>query len=116
MSRLSDFRKTYGPSDIVRWNNASATTSGDNTIIAAVTGRKIRVLSFYMWAASSVNLKWTSSTTSDLTKLFYMATGELGKVFPMNEAGWFETVAGELLGANLSGSVIVSTGGVYILI
>lgn len=116
MSRLSDFRKTYGPSDILRWNNALATTSGDNTIIAAVTGKKIRVLSFYMSPASAVNLKWTSSTTSDLTKLFYMANASIPVVFPMNEAGWFETVAGELLGANLSGSVIVSTGGLYITI
>lgn len=116
MSRLSDFRKTFGPSDILRVNNASATTSGDNTIIAAVTGKKIRVLSFWLSPASAVNAKFTSSTTTDLTKLIYMANASIPVVFPMNEAGWFETVAGELLGMNLSGSVIVTMGGLYITI
>ena len=113
MSRLSDFRKTFGPSDILRVNTAIS-SSGDNTLIAAVTGKKIRMLTFWVWAASAVNIKFTSSTTSDLTKLMYLASGELGKVFPLNDAGWFETVAGELMGVNLSSGVVVTVGGLYL--
>jgi hypothetical protein len=115
MSAISDLRKTYGPTDIGRFNTA-VSSNGDNTVVAASTGRKIRVVTYFLWAVSSVNCKFTSSTTSDLTKLHYLATGELGKVYPWNPAGWFETVAGELLGLNISTGVAVSVGGVYILI
>lgn len=91
-------------------------SSGDNTLVAAVAATKIRVMAYSLWGASAVNAKFTSSTTSDLTKLHYMASGELGKVFPWNPGGWFETVAGELLGLNLSGAVVCSTQLTYILV
>lgn len=115
MSFLSDLRKTFGPSDILRFNT-SISSSGDNTVVAAVTGKKIRVIAAYWSQASAVNLKWTSSTTSDLTKLFYMPSTQPGFNLHPNPAGWFETVVGELLGCNLSSGVVVSVGGLYITI
>jgi hypothetical protein len=115
MGALTDLRRTYGSSDIGRFNT-TVSSSGDNTLVAASTGRKIRVITYNLFAASAVNAKFTSSTTSDLTKLHYMAAAELGKNFPWNPAGWFETVSGELLGVNLSGGVVVTVGGIYILI
>ncbi len=113
MSAWSDVRKSF--SDVVKFTAAPA-SSGPNTIISAVALRRIRVLSLWMSAASAVNGKWQSSTTSDLTKLFYMPSSQNGIIFPHNPFGWFETVAGELLNLDLSGAVVVNVGGVYILI
>lgn len=95
---------------------AAPASSGANTIIAAVTGLKIRVLSLWMSPATAVNAKWQSSTTSDLTKLFYMPSSHPGVVLPHNPMGWFQTVAGELLNLDLSGAVVVNVGGVYITV
>lgn len=115
MSLLNDLRKGFGSSDIGRFQTA-VSSSGDNTVVAASAGRKIRVITYHLFAASTVAVKWTSSTTSDITKLHYLATGELGKAYPWNPSGWFETVAGELLGLNISSGVVVTVGGIYILI
>ncbi len=92
------------------------TTSGDNTIVAAVTGRRIRVLAAAISVASAVNIKFTSSTTSDLTKLFYLTSGDLNITLPYNPFGWFQTVAGELLGCNISGTVVTNCQMTYVLI
>lgn len=113
MSAYADARRTF--SEVIS-TTVSPATSGDNTALAAVTGRRIRVLSLSLSAASAVNAKFTSSTTSDLTKLFYMTSGELNVVLPHNPFGWFQTVAGELLGLNLSGSVSVALQITYVLI
>lgn len=91
-------------------------SSGANTVVAAVTSLKIRVLSLWMSPASAVNAKWQSSTTSDITKLFYMPSAGVGVTLPHNPMGWFQTVAGELLNLDLSGAVVVNVGGVYIAV
>jgi len=105
MSAYADARRTF--SDIIS-TTVSPSSSGDNTVIAATTGRKIRVLAVAISAASAVNAKFTSSTTSDITKLFYLTSGDLNVVLPFNPMGWFETVSGELLGLNLSSGVSVA--------
>jgi len=113
MSAYGDARKSW--SDVIS-TTIGPSSSGDNTLIAATTGRKIRVLACSISAASSVNVKFTSSTTSDLTKLFYLATGELNIALPYNPMGWFQTVAGELLGMNLSGGVVVAVQLTYAIV
>ena len=113
MSALSDSRKQ--PSEVVRVALAPA-SSGANTLVAAVAGRKIRVLAYSINGASAVNAKFQSSTTSDLTKLHYMANSQGPYVFPYNPHGWFETVAGELLNLDLSGAVVTSVLLTYIII
>lgn len=117
MSAYSDIRKPLY-SDVGRFNT-SVNGSGDNTIVAASAGRKIRVLEYMLSAASAVNAKWTSSTTSDLTKLHYFLASGVGPhaiIRPYSPFGHFETVAGELLGLNLSGAVVVTVSGLYILV
>lgn len=86
----------------------SASSSGDNTVVSAVTSKKIRVLRWRLSANGAVNAKWKSSTTSDLTGLSYLAQySQAGGAYcPI---GIFETVAGEALTLNLSGAV--ATGG-----
>jgi hypothetical protein len=85
----------------------SASGSGNNTLVAAVTGKKIRVLAMALVANAAVNAKLQSSAGgTDLTGLFYLAANG-GFVLPYNPVGWCETVAAALLNLNLSGAVAV---------
>lgn len=88
-------------------------TSGDNTIVAAVTGKKIRVLAYLMVAAGAVNTRFESGAGGTaLTGQMNWATntGAMGNYSPV---GHFETAAGALLNLELSGAVSVDGYMVY---
>lgn len=88
--------------------------SGNTTVIAAVTSKKIRVLAAVFVANGTVNLKFQTGTGgTDLTGLFYMVANT-GAALPFNPAGWFETGAGVLLNANLSAAIAVGGSITYI--
>lgn len=94
----------------------SAASSGNNTLVAATAGHRIRVLSYTLVATSAVNAKFQSAASgTDITGLMTMATG-----VPISPAfqreGHFETVTGELLNLNLSGAVQVSGHLTYCLV
>lgn len=85
----------------------AAASSGNNTLIAAVTSKKIRVLAVAFMANGTVNAKFqTGAGGTDLTGLFYMVANT-GAALPYNPAGWFETASNTLLNLNLSGAVAV---------
>lgn len=89
----------------------SASSSGANTVVAAVTSKKIRVLAWDVKVNAAVNFKWQSHVTpTDLTGLYYCNGQGDGVARAFNPVGYFETVAGEALDINLSGAVAV--GGV----
>lgn len=82
-----------------------ATASGANTMVAAVTGKKIRVLSLAVLP---------TTTSAWAITAFYLYNGDntmlgdssdklrAGMILPFNPAGWIETdTANELLGINL---------------
>lgn len=93
----------------------SVSSSGANTIVSAVTGKKIRVLSWDCVANAAVNFKWQSHTTpTDLTGLYYMAGQGNGVARAFNPVGYFETVSGEALDLNLSAAVAVGGSLVYV--
>jgi hypothetical protein len=100
---------TYTP----KFSAISASSNGDNTIVAAVPTKKIRVLQLDLMASGTVNAKFKSSTTSDLTGLSYLIANT-GIVRPFSPYGWFETVAGELLNLNLSAGQAVGGSLLYI--
>jgi hypothetical protein len=82
-------------------------SSGNTTVVAAVTSKKIRVLSLWMVANGTVNVKFQTGTGgTDLTGLAYLVVNT-GMVLPFNPAGWFETGSGVLLNANLSAAIAV---------
>lgn len=85
-----------------------AASSGDNSIVASVTSKKIRVLALKLIANGAVNAKWRSATT-DITGLSYFAAAGDGEVLPFNPVGWFETAVTSALQVNLSAAV--ATGG-----
>ena len=91
----------------------SGATSGDNTLVTAVTGKKIRVLSLFLVAAGAVTVRFESAAggTALTGVMSVPANGSL--VLPFNEAGWFETAAAALLNMELGGAVQVSGALVY---
>jgi len=69
----------------------AASTSGNNTIVAAVTGKKIRVLAYNFIANGTVNAKFqTAAGGTDLTGLKYCVANS-GLVAPFNPVGWFSS-------------------------
>lgn len=87
----------------------AASASGDNVLVAAVTGKKIRVHGYALSAAGAVNAKFRSGTT-DITGLFTLAAAgsETDGTERANDPdGLFETVAGAALNLNLSSAVAV---------
>lgn len=84
----------------------AASSSGNNTVVAAVTGKKIRVLGYRFSANGTVAAKWRSSTAGDISGLSYLVQyASAGASF--SPVGHFETTAGEGLVLNLDGAVAV---------
>lgn len=91
----------------------AAASLGDNTLVAAVTGKKIRVLAAVLVASGGANtVRFESGAGGTaLTGLMDLAAdGQL--VLPRNGSGWFETAAGALL--NLELSVATSVAGMLV--
>lgn len=94
----------------------SAASSGDNTLVAAVTGKKIKVLGIWMIASGDVDVRLESGAGGTaLTGVASLAADGNGYVLPMSRPGlhWFETAAAALLNLELSGAVQVSGSLVY---
>lgn len=92
----------------------SASSSGNNTLVAAVTSKKIRVLAMWLSANGTVNAKLQDGASgTDKTGLAYLVVNT-GFVLPYNPAGWLETTANTLLNLNLSAAVAVGGSLTYI--
>lgn len=91
-------------------------TSGDNTVVAAVTGKKIRVVQLLLVAAGTVTVRWESGTGGTALTGQMSHVDAAGEVLPFSPAGWFETAAGVLLNLELSGAVSVDGVLAYVLV
>lgn len=88
--------------------------SPDNTIVAAVASRKLRVLAWKIVATGTVIARWESDTGGTaLTGQMPLAAQTVvgGEYCPL---GHFETVSGELLNLELSTTVSVDGWLVYV--
>lgn len=76
--------------------------STDNTVVAAVVGKKIRVLAYVLVVTGAATARWESGAggTALSGQMSLAANG--GVSAPFNPAGWFETAAGSLLNLELS--------------
>lgn len=105
-----------GASLQVKYAPIDAATSGDNTIVAAVASKKIRVLSAFLvnghTAAQTVRFESGASGTALTGQMVLPANG--GFVLPHNPHGWFETTAGALLNLELAGATTVDGAISYI--
>ena len=78
--------------------------SASGTLVFGVPGRKIVVLSVWLVASTTNNVKFQTSTgPTDLSGPSYCAQNG-GIVLPFNAGGWFETAIGDSLLINLSAS------------
>jgi hypothetical protein len=105
-----------GFGDEVKRAAVSVASSGDNTLVAAVTGKKIKVVGLVLVAAGAVNVRLESGAGGTaLTGVISLAAAGDGFVLPATLAGqhWVETAAGALLNLELSGAVQVSGCIVY---
>jgi hypothetical protein len=101
----------YHPSAVLR-ASISANTSGDNTLVAAVTGKRIRVVGLFMTVGTAGTARFESGTADGfLSGAMALAVGT-PLVLPQNLDGWFETAEGALLNMILSGTL--GAGGVIL--
>lgn len=95
----------------------AASTGGDNTLVAAVTGKKIRVHAFFLVATGGANTIAFESGAGGSALTGDMDIGDNGQfVLPYSPAGWFETAAAALLNLELSAGTAVAGGLVYSLV
>lgn len=93
----------------------AASSSGNNTLVAAVTGKRIRVLQYLLMANGAVNAKFQNGAGgSDLTGLHYFDSAGAGAAPTFCPVGMFDTDAGTLLNLNLSSGVAVGGWLVYV--
>jgi hypothetical protein len=90
---------------------AVAVTGADNTLVAAVTGKRIRVLAFVAsLTGTAPTARFESGTGGTaLTGAFIPNTGLMVEL-PYNPVGWFETAAGALLNLELGGTTPSAQG------
>ena len=89
----------------------SAAINGDNTIVAAVAGQQIKVLSMLLIVSGDVDVRFESGAGgAALTGVMSLAADGNGFALPVAPVGyhWIETVAGQLLNLELSAAVQVS--------
>ena len=96
----------------VKFAAIAASAQNANEVVAAVTGKKIRVLAYFLSSSGSTNAKWQSSST-DKSGLHYMVANTIAPS-PYSPVGLFETAAGEALNLHLSAAVAVGGWLVYV--
>lgn len=97
-----------------KFKEIDAATSGDNTLLAAVTSKKIRILSLYMVASAAVTARFESGASGTALSGQMQLAANGGFVLPFNPTGWFETASGVLFNLELSGAISVDGGFSYI--
>lgn len=89
-------------------------TSGNNTLVAAVAGKKIRVLALMIIAGDEVTARFESAANGTALSGQIQLVAQAGFTLPFSPVGWFETVVGELLNLELSAAVSVDGVLVYV--
>lgn len=91
-------------------------SSGDNTLIAAVASRKIRVLAYTIISGGTVTARFESGAAGTALSGQMSLVAQTPIVAPFNPAGHFETAANALLNLELGGAVSVDGHLTYILV
>lgn len=80
-------------------------TSGNNTLVAAVTGKKIAVHALLIVATDAVTIRLESGAGGTALTGQMTHAAASGEVLPWSLVPWVETAAGALLNLELSGAV-----------
>ena len=96
-------------SNTILFQPVSSSASGDNSVVALVASKKIKVLSVLLVSAGAVSVKWRSNTTdlSGAMPLVANSGFSLAASSP-GQGHYFETAVGEALNINLNSAVAVS--------
>jgi hypothetical protein len=108
---MAQLREPGGKTREIKYAAISGATSGNNTLVAAVTGKKIRVLAYTLISDSNVDVRFEDGAGGTaLTGQMEVGTSSDsgGLVVPYCPVGHFETSAGTLLNLELSGAVQTS--------
>jgi hypothetical protein len=89
-------------------------SAADSTLVAAVASRKIRVVSLFVVAAGTVNVRFESGTGGTALTGQVPLVANTGFVLGFNPVGWFETAVNTLLNLELSGGIAVHGSLTYI--
>lgn len=98
----------------IKYAIIDAATSGNNTIVAAVPGKKIRVLSYTLIATGAVLARWESAANGTALSGQMSLTTSVGIAPDCGSNGCFETVAGQLLNLELSAATSVDGHVTYV--
>ena len=114
MSSQADFQD-FRDVQLVKRAVIDAASSGNNTVVAAVTGKKIRVLALAMtMTGTAVTIRFEDGASGTaLTGRMQPPQGQT-VTLPFNPVGWFETRAATLLNLELGGAQSVDGVLVYI--
>lgn len=103
------------PRDFVTANLSSASinfsTTGDNTIIAGVSGQTIRVFKAFFNVSAATNITFKDGAATNLTGALNLSSGQ-GMTLDFDSEPWFITSAGNAFIINQSGTAQVS-GRIY---
>lgn len=90
----------------------STGVNGDNTIVSAVSGKKIRILSYMFISSGSVTATWQSNATNISGPMPLIASTGVSAGY--NPKGHFETLAGEDLQINQNSTAILGGHLIYV--
>ena len=114
MSSQADFQD-FRDVQLVKRAAIDAASSGDNTLVAAVTGKKIRVLAVAMtMTGTAVTIRFEDGAGGTALTGQMQPTQGQTVTLPFNPVGWFETSAATLLNLELGGAQSVDGVLVYI--
>lgn len=107
MAIVSDLR-------LLKYAAISASSAGDNTVLAVVTGKALYVVSLFVVASGTVGVRWESGAGGTALTGVVDLVANTGYVLPYNENGWFRTARGTLLNLELSAGIQVSGSLTYV--
>jgi hypothetical protein len=96
----------------IKYGKIDNSASGQAALVAAVTGKRIRIISMHFIAAAAVTVKFQSASTDLTGAESYSASG--GLVLNENKTGHMQTAVGEAFNINLGGAVNVAGSLSYI--
>jgi hypothetical protein len=83
---------------------SASTDNGDVTLLAAVTSKKIRVLSYVVVADGTVSIRFESGTGGTALSGVMALVANAGVASGFNPVGHFETASNTLLNLELTGT------------
>ena len=103
----------------ITWAKIDAASSGDNEIVAAVSGRKIRVVGLKLSVALDVTVNWKSGLAGGASDIIPAETFKEGggmSDYWGPDGAMLETLSGEALNMYLGAAVQVSGWLNYLLV